>query len=62
MGLSVSDAIRLLMIRVAEEHQLPFSVTVPNPMTRKAIDELEAGKGQFASIIDALMNEFNPDA
>jgi DNA-damage-inducible protein J len=58
MGLSVSDAIRLLMIRVAEEHQLPFSVTVPNPMTRKAIDELEAGKGQSASIIDALMNEF----
>jgi DNA-damage-inducible protein J len=62
MGLSVSDAIRLLMIRVAEEHQLPFSVTVPNPTTRKAIDELEAGKGQSASIIDALMNEFNPDA
>ena len=62
MGLSVSDAIRLLMIRVAEEHQLPFSVTVPNPMTRKAIDELEAGKGQSASIIDALMNEFYPDA
>jgi len=30
MGLSVSDAIRLLMIRIAEEHRLPFNVKVPN--------------------------------
>ncbi len=61
MGLSVSDAIRLLMIRIAEEHQLPFSVTVPNATTRKAIKELEAGKGQSASTIDELMDELNAD-
>lgn len=37
MGLSVSDAIRLLMLRVADERRLPFDVKVPNKTTRKAI-------------------------
>ena len=30
MGLSISDAIRLLMRRIADEHRLPFEVKVPN--------------------------------
>lgn len=46
MGLSVSDAIRLLMVRVAEEKRLPFAVQVPNATTVKAMKELEAGKGK----------------
>ncbi|MDT7928087.1 type II toxin-antitoxin system RelB/DinJ family antitoxin [Tepidimonas sp.] len=44
MGLSVSDAIRLLMLRIADERRLPFDVRVPNATTREAIAELEAGK------------------
>jgi DNA-damage-inducible protein J len=55
MGLSISDAIRLLMLRIADERRLPFEVKVPNATTRKAIAELELGKGkQFASV-EALM-------
>ena len=46
MGLSVSDAIRLLMFRIAAEQRLPFSVQVPNAKTVKAMDELEAGQGK----------------
>ena len=46
MGLSISDAIRMLMLRIADEKQLPFSVKVPNAKTKKAIAELEAGKGK----------------
>ena len=46
MGLSVSDAIRLLMIRVADEKQLPFAVRVPNATTLKAMKELDEGKGK----------------
>lgn len=34
MGLSVSDAIRLLLIRVADERRLPFEVKAPNATTR----------------------------
>ncbi len=29
MGLSISDAIRLLMLRVADERRLPFEVKAP---------------------------------
>jgi len=46
MGLSVSDAIRLLMFRIADEQRLPFSVQVPNAKTVKAMDELETGQGK----------------
>ena len=55
MGLSISDAIRLLMMRVADERRLPFEVKVPNPTTRRAIAELEAGKGKRFASVDALV-------
>lgn len=59
MGLSISDAIRLLMMRVAEEHRLPFEIKVPNKMTRKAIKELEAGKGKRFKNVDSFMEDLN---
>ncbi|MFN9805155.1 MAG: type II toxin-antitoxin system RelB/DinJ family antitoxin [Betaproteobacteria bacterium] len=57
MGLSISDAIRLLMLRVADEQRLPFEVKVPNAKTRRAIAELEAGKGKRATTVDDLMGD-----
>ena len=45
-GLLVSDAIRLLMLRIADERRLPFDVRVPNARTRKAMAELASGKGK----------------
>jgi DNA-damage-inducible protein J len=59
MGLSISDAIRLLMLRVVDERRLPFEVKVPNATTRKAITELEAGKGKHNTA--ALMADLNED-
>ncbi len=61
MGLSISDAIRLLMLRVADEHRLPFEVKAPNAVTRKAIVELEAGKGKRFASVDALMADLHED-
>jgi DNA-damage-inducible protein J len=55
MGLSVSDAIRLLMLRVADERRLPFDIKVPTATTRKATAELEAGKGKRFDSVDGLM-------
>lgn len=55
MGLSISDAIRLLMLRIADEHRLPFDVKVPNATTKKAIAELETGKGKKFASVDDLM-------
>lgn len=59
MGLSISDAIRLLMLRVADEKRLPFEVKAPNATTRKAIAELEAGKGKKVKSVKALMADLN---
>jgi len=61
MGLSVSDAIRLLMLRIADEKRMPFEVRVPNKATRDAIRELEEGKGKKFNNIDALMDDLNAD-
>ena len=61
MGLSISDAIRLLMLRIADERRLPFEVKVPNAKTRKAIAELEAGKGKSFRTVDALMADLRAD-
>ena len=57
MGLSVSDAIRRLMLRIADEKRLPFEVKVPNAKVRQAMVELETDKGEgkvFKSSADML--------
>jgi DNA-damage-inducible protein J len=61
MGLSISDAIRLLMLRVADEDRLPFDVKVPNSATREAMAELEKGKGKKFTDVDALMADLHAD-
>ena len=57
MGLSISDAIRLLLIRVANEERLPFVLKVPNSATRKAMDELEQGKGKRFDSAEELFED-----
>lgn len=57
MGLSISDAIRLLLLRVAEEERLPFAVQVPNAATRKAMEELDSGKGKSFTNRDELFKD-----
>jgi DNA-damage-inducible protein J len=59
MGLSISDAIRLLMLRIADEKRLPFEVRVPNATTRKAMAELEGGKGKRFRSVKALMDDLH---
>ncbi len=61
MGLSISDAIRLLMLRIADERRLPFEVKAPNATTREAMAELEAGNGASFASIDALMADLHED-
>lgn len=61
MGLSISDAIRLLMLRVADERRLPFAVKAPNKQTKKAMAELESGKGKRFHSINSLMEDLNED-
>ena len=46
MGLSVADAIRLLLLWVATEKRLPFALQVPNATVAKGADESKSGNGE----------------
>ncbi len=59
MGLTVSDAFRLMMVRIAEEKKLPFSPLVPNEKTLEAMREAEKGGLESFETIDALMADLN---
>jgi len=62
MGLSVSDAVRMLLMRIAREKAIPFDMRVPNAETVAAIDELESGKGVSSNSVEELMADLNaPD-
>ena len=61
MGLTVSDAFRIMLTRVAREKALPFEPLVPNAVTIEAIKEARrAGLASFKSV-DALMADLNAD-
>lgn len=61
MGLTVSDAFRMLLVRVAREKALPFDVLVPNSETIAAMEEIRRGEGRHFESIDELMAELNAD-
>jgi DNA-damage-inducible protein J len=59
MGLSVSDAVRVLLTRVAVEKALPFEVRVPNATTAAAIKEARNGSGRSHAKLSQLMADLN---
>ena len=61
MGLSMSDAIRLLFVRVAADKALPFDVRVPNAKTREAMLDVRAGRTTRAASVAALMADLDTD-
>ena len=62
MGLTVSDALRLMLTRVATEKALPFEPLAPNAVTIAAIREARVAKklAKFNSV-DDLMADLNAD-
>ena len=53
MGLTVSDAVRLLLVRVARDKALPFEPLTPNAETIAAIREARlGGSRRFESVAD----------
>jgi len=61
MGLTLSDAVRLLLTRVAAEKAMPFEVRVPNRETRAAIEAGERGEVTCFDSIEALMADLKAD-
>jgi len=61
MGLSISDAMRILLRRIAVDQAFPLELKVPSDKTRAAIDELEAGQGQRFATVEALLEDLHAD-
>jgi len=61
MGLTVSDAVRLMLTRVAREHALPFDPLIPNATTVAAMMEARAGNLPSANSVEELMAELDAD-
>ncbi len=61
MGLTISDAMRMMLTRVAKEQALPFDPLVPNATTIAAMKEARAGKTKAFDSVEALMADLNAD-
>ena len=59
MGLSISDAVRLLLTRVAREKALPFAPLVPNAETIAAMKEARAGKLARFDDVESLLDDLH---
>ena len=61
MGLTVSDAFRIMLTRVAREKALPFEPLVPNEETIKAMKEARCGNLPSFATVDDLMADLDAD-
>lgn len=59
MGLTVSDAFRLMLTRVAREKVLPFEPLIPNETTIAAMREARAGNLPRVETVDELLAELH---
>lgn len=61
MGLTVSDAFRLMMVRIATEKALPFEPLVPNAETIEAMKAARRGELVTVGTADNLLASLNAD-
>jgi len=61
MGLTVSDAFRLMMVRIATDKALPFEPLVPNAETIEAMKAARRGELVTVGTADNLLASLNAD-
>jgi DNA-damage-inducible protein J len=61
IGLTVSDAFRLMMVRIATERALPFQPLIPNDETVEAMKAARRGELTTAGSSENLLNRLNAD-
>ena len=61
MGLTVSDAVRMMLTRVAHEKALPFEPFRPNAETVAAMEEARAGNLKSYPNFKALLADLDAD-
>lgn len=61
IGLTVSDAFRLMLTRIAREKKLPFEPLIPNEETIEAMKAARRGELIEVGSIDNLFAELNAE-
>ncbi|MCY4377519.1 MAG: type II toxin-antitoxin system RelB/DinJ family antitoxin [Spirochaetaceae bacterium] len=61
IGLTASDAFRMMMMRIAAEKRLPFEPLVPNAETIEAMKAARAGDLVTVGGVDDLLSDLNAD-
>ena len=61
MGLTVSDAFRIMLTRIAKEKALPFEPLVPNAETIEAMKEARRGNLPSFDTVSALIADLNAE-
>jgi DNA-damage-inducible protein J len=61
VGLTVSDAFRLMMVRIARDKALPFQPLIPNEETVEAMLECRRGGGKTFATIDEFFADLNAE-
>lgn len=61
IGLTVSDAFRILLTRIAREKALPFEPLIPNEETIAAMKEARRRDLPRFNSVGALMDDLNAD-
>ncbi|WP_375644606.1 MULTISPECIES: type II toxin-antitoxin system RelB/DinJ family antitoxin [unclassified Bartonella] len=63
-GLTVSDAVRMFMTRIARDRALPLDLFQPNPETLQAIEDAEMGRVKRTSLdgLRAMIREDRTEA
>jgi DNA-damage-inducible protein J len=61
VGLTVSDAFRMMLVRTVAEKRLPFDPLVPNKETIEAMEAAERGELVTVGDLDGLMTSLHAD-
>ena len=60
-GLTVSDAVRLMLVRTVAEKKLPFDPVVPNAETIEAMRAARRGELVTAGTVEDLLADMHAD-
>ena len=59
IGLTISDAFRIMLTRVAYEKALPFEPLIPNKKTIQALKDARSGKGMNKVTLSQIAKEWH---
>jgi DNA-damage-inducible protein J len=59
VGYTVSDLFRILLIRIAREHEIPFQPLIPNEETIEAMKEARNGTMRSCNSVKELMEDLH---